>query len=433
MEEFQVKLGRARIWSNIDRDLLKTVLNEYGYVGSTKDLLQIWEEEKKQLLDLFGGHTVEVSIEFVETDNDRLRNAIKPIISDLLPVDLLSNYTWSEWACGRAQDGAKICKAVAKQLHERGWSEKNIERFKQVYSRVLGQLKVKGWLRLSCAPEELLLIADSTTGWSSCHSIGGDHARGNFAYLADKHTVVAYYYKKKARWRGFELPQKKWRALFYVDVPNRSCLQSRQFPAQREPLAFAARRLLFSFFAEREGVKNERTRGGEYSLEVFSPNAYVDAHSAGYRLIVRLKEGGKAPQIRIPDETAIFDLAPKYFCSLCNEEIRGDVFHDPSGAPVCEYCFSSHCCYCDDCGATIWHEDSNYVCDEYVCSYCFSEHCFICPCCEEAWWIDDSRSSPGGGQICIDCYNEHVARCRRCNTEYWQDDLTEGLCPDCLA
>ncbi len=133
------------------------------------------------------------------------------------------------------------------------------------------------------------------------------------------------------------------------------------------------------------------------------------------------------------------ECAEEKLCSECGEYLnRGDQYHSPDGALLCESCYDDDYTTCHDCGETISREDcrSSDAGDDY-CEDCYRDNFYSCERCDCEVASDDCMTSEDGEVYCESCYNRLFTRCDACGNEcscddsQYDEDSGDTLCPDC--
>ncbi len=412
-ESDDIKMEAPKSWGgdSLDKGELSTfryILEQYGMGDKEeKDLLPRWSNGKRRLVQILGGHTLQARITVGDVDlasallDGEFRASVwDPVYHwwERLPRDHYGDRQYLHPGFdgilfNRFSSGEKLSKRIAKDL-----SLETRESFLHQHSLLIAKCRAKGYVRLSVAPAELLTISDSAT-FTSCHcckSTDG-YVVGNFSYLIDSHTLVAYYWtdEKHSDIVGEKWPVKKWRQLIYVDASNLSAIVSRHYPNDRELLSKAARSLLFRKLAEYNDVEANRligpyyraNHGGTLGKLKNAGRAYMDTDC--FRTVI-LKDGGEPPCIYLPVETVSL---MRYACYTCRCRVSNDEIV----------------------------RDFN---DYYVCRSCWEKTSFRCTRCDNTYPIASSYSYDGDDeQYCSSCYGYTFTTCYRCSKTHSRIDM----------
>jgi len=121
----------------------------------------------------------------------------------------------------------------------------------------------------------------------------------------------------------------------------------------------------------------------------------------------------------------------KYYakCSDCGEYHKKDDSVETGDKWYCADCGEDY--FCTSCGSG--YETSEGLDGHYYCADCFWERFSICEDCGETIWTDESYYSElGGCTLCSDCYNRAYFTCSECGCEYEVcDRCSDGCCSEC--
>ena len=231
-------------------------------------LLRFWNQEKVNLLQLFGNKLIiekEIDIEYprsllVEEMEDRLYNprltfvneywrwldnssfyqldyALYSELSALMGHDYLCDNIYSrkrfpnepEYLSIPVEDGrpidlhngCKVMKILAKIA--KAFNLDGFEEFRIAHSMVLNKKRFKGTLCVSIHPLDYMTMSDNYCDWDSCMSWQkpGEYREGTVETMNSRNIVVAYLKASEDMrlWGGSDAPKwnnKRWRELFIV-------------------------------------------------------------------------------------------------------------------------------------------------------------------------------------------------------------------------
>lgn len=314
---------------------------------------------------------------------------------------------------------------------------------------------------VSVNPLDMLLVSEHTTGWSSCHNLGGACATGPLAFMVDDCTVVVYsYFKWGAHDElGVLLPRKVWRQMAFLDVERASAIMGREFPGENMLWATAARKAVAHVLAVCREVGAGDVRwfasmyrtgsgavpsSGETLTDFFElsgrpvmdnrdcPWFYHDPYTS-----VLWLDGGveaSAPKVRPGPSNGL----P---CIECGKPRSDDV----SGELVCAACggWGIWCSSCGSCIARDSDDDSVYYASgEYYCRDCYDKLFVPCYRCECSVYYEDALRGADGHLYCEDCFDRYFTWCAGCGEAVWRDSAREvygrevyggDFCPECYS
>jgi hypothetical protein len=202
--------------------------------------------------------------------SDREFSLLKVFIKMLPIEDVCNNYlSESVQFFGQTfKSGARISRLFSK-LCPKGFGEvAQIE-----YSKFLQSLNGTGTAVLSIHPTDYVIISEYTTGWRSCHSLDGEYKVGNFAYMQDSCTVVAYVQTSEGL--------KSWRQLAFINLEDNTIVQSRQYPRTLQ----VNEQFISSMFVELLQKKNQSVEFDVKNLSTENLGEFVyDEDVVGERL-----------------------------------------------------------------------------------------------------------------------------------------------------
>ena len=227
-------------YKKVQEDLEKVIIYAKSYEKINIDctnIMQQWYENKRFLIDLFGGkliYTFPKTIEIELTDKEKNKmfdNFLREIEIYLEDNPKFNNFLESnregfylnlvvndQFNIPRLRKGDKLMKSFKYFVND----ESELRRLQDIASRYIQKTKIKGKLCLSIHPLDYLTISENNSGWRSCHSMDGDFGGGNMNYLVDKSTFVIYLRSTedeqlKCFPEGMLWNNKKWRVLGYAN------------------------------------------------------------------------------------------------------------------------------------------------------------------------------------------------------------------------
>ncbi len=377
--------------------------------------------------------------------------------------------TWTE-------EGAAI-KAAYGYTEHYTFTPEDVELVITALSMVTSALKAAAVVRvvLSVNPLDILLASTHTTGWKSCHRLGGEYTTGPLAYMCDPCTAIAYAYTETAEYgrTGLVLPLKMWRQMVYFDLDRGAAVFSRHYPENKALFEKEVRRIAAHLLAKHLGIEGEPKwyfrRLGEYAVAGRGEEYDYD----GLHRVC--KEGGwhyqDAPSsgIRLAGEYAVvYPGVEELPCPACGE-LRVDGHCDEI---LCQLCGEWGGYSCARCDGFVPEEDAYFLSnDDCLCPDCYADYAFECYACGwrgytdcgvysetyEAWFCEDCYLDRftvcdycgaeldrfdgdyyrvGGEVVCENCYEERFAACAKCGCVFRLEGdpvWDEPLCPDCAA
>ena len=207
------------------------------------DVMEQWYENKKFLIDLFGGKLIYtfpevIEVELTDKEKDKMFNNFLREIEDYLE-DHPSLYQFIEknqkgfyintvvedqFNIPRLRKGDKLTKAFKYFVS----NETELRNLQDTASRYIQKTKIKGKLCLSVHPLDYMTISENNSNWRSCHAMDGDFCGGNMNYMVDKSTFVIYLRSEKDEQlkcfpEGMLWNNKKWRVLGFANE-NLNCV-----------------------------------------------------------------------------------------------------------------------------------------------------------------------------------------------------------------
>jgi hypothetical protein len=424
------------------------------------DLFEKWLENKRDIIEAFGGKLI---VEVPQTVHfhldDRARAAsFNSFVSDVNNV--YRNYKLVEFLNKNSetffdnivqqtyeQEDIKIPKGMklvkAFKFFEKDESILNTLQIQA--SQIIQEDRVEGTLCFSVHPLDFLSTSENTYNWRSCHALDGEFRAGNLSYMSDKSTIVCYLRGADGvRLNNFpyDVPwnSKKWRVLLYLSQNWDMIFASKQYPfSSRAGLDIVLEHLLprlgtsFDVFSR---WKNDYCTSFtcEDGREIHFNSPYLPIRYKLVALDEIVKDGEhalqfndllqsstyKKPFYSIKDgfywweseKMPSFTIGSSVKCLCCG----GDRISD-SELMVCRSCaedlglYDDESCVCDCCGARVYEDEYYYVQGEVVCDRCFHKECFVCASCDEYYFKDDRVYDRDNDEyVCCHCYNSRQRR-----------------------
>jgi len=137
-----------------------------------------------------------------------------------------------------------------------------------------------------------------------------------------------------------------------------------------------------------------------------------------------------------------FDAAGLFVCPSCGETVeRSDCAENPGGDLWCDNCINDDCFICDHCDGLAWEMDRATVVgtgrlgSNNLCACCAETETTRCDDCGETVYNNDSVNTAGGGTICQSCYENDYIVCEGCGDVIHNDDAYCNdygcYCEDC--
>lgn len=381
---------------------------------SIESLLNKWSNNKLDLYKLFNNNLMifsdlfEISIEDenIITDNfSKFKHSLwkfieEPEIAELFKdflheavsfTGFINNKVQKEWTgyinkTFTIPEGMKLAKAF-KFFFNSSNQEKLID-LQNFYSTFTQHYKSrkKGKIVLSIHPLDFLSISANNNGWDSCHNlVHGDYRAGNFNYLIDSSTIVAYYISEDDN-NNEEIPgfgknkwnSKIWRMLIHLrqEKDKVAIIYNRQYPFQSDQLFKVVDKLLLNLF-ETIPFNDIQDIGYIFEFGVHLTNynnnfCYHTDIDEGNHIFFRTTFGHDVEEFR-----RFIPIGEDFLCLSCGEEYG---FYGENG--YCEYC-DKGVYKCEVSGKKCFDEDCLYVnyYDDPLCNDYLDNHCTICDCC----------------------------------------------------
>lgn len=258
-------------FDDFNAELAINALQEHYTINEPKSLTDAFERcfrNKKWIKDYFGDSLI-IRKEFIvseESDFEARKNVQNEIVMnimdeleiknnyglksfllnycDLSKNKVLENYTTYSNKSRKIPKGANVSRSLKYFIVEKDL----LRKFQDLLSQLIQKSSYEGkkyYMYLSIHPSDFLTISDNTKNWTSCHSLREDYYFGNFTYLADKTTLVAYVLDTKDEFDnnifdvntnydlGYKWNSKLWRSLVHVtrdENENLAMLINKQYP-----------------------------------------------------------------------------------------------------------------------------------------------------------------------------------------------------------
>lgn len=429
-----------------DMDLLYNYFKSYGTYNCRKSqmpyLLRVWNENKRNLYDMFGENLIlSKKISYEKSKEELVRTLAHELYNDNKSDKFINEFyqklrdnLWlkeggKDWNAfenlktlveisedstvlvSNIYDGATIvvkykdkevvvqtgCKAVkilGKLSDLFGIDRDLYEAFRIKHSMVLNQKKITGTLCLSIHPMDYVTMSDNAHNWDSCMrwmDDPGEYRLGTIEMMNSAYVVVAYVHTDREMCFDFEgsWNSKKWRQLLIV-TPD-LILGNKQYPYENNFLQEYALSWLRELASEFPGY-------GPYS-----ENTIGVMNATNYTPIGNGKE-------------VFFDLEFNYMyndiydkrLSYFNPNYEYNTYAMNLSGPA----------ICLDCGCIMPTEGNNE--SSVICRNCSGE--FFCEICDE--WMDGEPCELDGEIMCEWCYNERVAYCDSCGEDHDYHNMT---------
>ena len=427
----------------------------------TDRLFEVWEECKKDFIELFGGKYIYEFPEKVSFDlgpkekHDRVIRFAGQVEStygysqlaefiEKQEEGFFKNLTvedYTMWSGKVIKKGTKLVKAFRNFIE----NEKSLTDIQNEASRIIQEDKIEGTLCLSVHPLDFLSLSENTYNWRSCHSLDGEYRAGNLSYMMDKHTIVCYLkgadnvnlqaFHPDVKWNS-----KKWRVLLYVSSDWNMVFAGRQYP-----------------FESKTGMdivlKDLLPEAGICKLDDFisrySKCAWSDWNGTLFsdcELTNKIKVVFNRPYVPIGDELlplnqvfAVGDGAKNY----------NDVLYSSCYKPIYSFKYSSHYwdgdyyggtpstnpnstlfniggfTYCLRCGVEECLTGADtMLCEDCELKYGHSENEMFtyCDSCGRRIYTDDSYAV-GDESWCQDCFDKYAHKCECCGEIVYEENI----------
>ena len=406
-------------------------------------ILRFWNQEKINLLQLFGNQLIiekEIDIEYprsllVEEMEERLYSPRLTFVNeywrwldnsrlyqtDYLLYSELSALMGHDYLCdnvynrkrfpnepehlsipvegGRPIDlhnGCKVMKILAKIA--KAFNIDGFEEFRIAHSMVLNKKRFKGTLCVSIHPLDYMTMSDNYCDWDSCMSWQkpGEYREGTVETMNSRNIIVAYLKASEDMhlWGGSNAPKwnnKRWRELFIV---QQDCMSGiRGYPYNDNILENAVydmlRELMLANKPEYawETEPSFITSGETCALANGTPiRVHIEHHIMydDYGCNQKFFPGPSIyPQLEW-DKRYNICISGATECMCCGSDWsdRWDSFNEEY--VMCPECAGEYTCH--ECGEYITPEDTAYFADDeelIVCRYCAERLGDVCESCND--------------------------------------------------
>lgn len=422
---------------------------------NTDDLMNNWEENKKDFISWFGGEAIYeypevVDFELTEHEKDLIVDEFIRTIklegeNDLVAFlqkerggffsnSVVEEYTYEDHTI---PVGMKLVKAF--KFFCSGGSM--LEKLQIEASRIIQQNKIGGKLCLSVHPLDFLSSSENCSNWRSCHALDGEYRAGNLSYIGDNTTIMAYLksadgdrtlprFPFNVKWNN-----KKWRTLLFFSDDRSMIMAGRSYPYQAQKvLDFIINKILPNLMPTHNNWKGK------------TENFFTDW--LNYRVSTTPHSVLRSPYIPIEDKLVPMneivsddknsmhynDLLRStcYFPSYCFvQEVVGSKEWLNKKRVICGRDRFPHfkvgkACKCVLCGDKEIDYPSTMLCTPCEKKYGDADsqdflNCFICgeryPE-EQGIWVEHP-----GEMICPDCFNDSARYCTCCDESFYIDDM----------
>lgn len=413
------------------------------YPSYLKDILKQWAENKNSLYQLFGkqliitGDTIEISVQnedAITDDFSKFKFGLYSFFKDDISRELFKDFlydavglqgfaqnkvtrTWTGYInkTFTITEGMKFAKAFKFFFDEEEQTQLiNLQNFYSTFAQQF-KSKRKGKICLSIHPYDYLTSSVNNNRWGSCHNlVDGDYKAGNFNYMVDSSTIVAYYIaeddynnKKLIDLNNFEWNSKYWRMFIHIkhDENKIIIVYNRQYPGDSQQLLEEVNKLLLPIYQKFYTLKETTISLATFTELAIKPFEYPD----NICFYDDLHEGNDirfriSTDTKLEEYTKFIQIGESFNCLSCGtEEANSGEFG------CCESCtWERSRTTCADCGEIIHPDEIYYIETEdvEVCYDCYHRLYKTCEVCQETFLSTKLRLIPSIGTVCIDCENE---------------------------
>lgn len=432
-------------WDRQKTRMAKTFFNgEVRYVYPDKVRFELSDDSKTERYNSFIDFLWRI---FNEQPHPLTDFVCRIGVTDFYSNSLSTEYVIKERDNKKISSGSKVIKAFKYFIDD----ELLLHDLQNRASEIIQENKVEGYLTFSIHPLDFLSSSENTYNWRSCHSLDGEYRAGNLSYIGDRSTMMVYLSSGKDE----KLPNfpgdvlwnsKKWRLLLHFDNNLEACFAGRQYPFY-SPGALEKVKEIFDkelapvydkYLLPWEDPKRQEWEGwyNDYVTNFLRVNGEeVDIDDGQYCVINRgvfnisdiVKDAENSRHfndvLRSSCYTKPYYMFRKFYsphrieievgseapCLRCEEYpiVGGSTMM--CNDCECNYgtCDSEDYRTCDCCGGRRWHEDGDWVGDEWLCDDCLDTETFICPTCHERYYNSDRRWDDRTQQyLCEYCFRE---------------------------
>jgi len=305
--------------------------------------------------------------------------------------------------------GSKVSKSLKRFIHDRKQLRKSQDAYSALIQKNLENVDYS--MYLSIHPYDYLTISENDRDWGSCHSLGDDYFFGNFSYMGDASTMVAYILKQGDSFEdyqngSFEWNSKIWRRLVHIDKTDgrTTIIQSKQYPFQSDILSKKLTEMLSEVFSK--GDKKVEPCYGAECKDIYKAGKeslfFTDLRGKDYQTVAMfdypIERTGTSSFFAEGDFSyQRVKIGSSFQCIECGEHCATE-----SENGLCFSCNEMYdedydCEYCADCGKLFHSEDMIYTDGEMYCESCISKTKKHCPTCGD--YFDKNSES----DLCEDC------------------------------
>lgn len=263
---------------------------------------------------------------------------------------------------------------------------------------------------LSIHPLDYLTVSENKYGWRSCHALSdGDYRGGNFNYMVDKTTLVAYIMEDKDEnlfndtyWPMGDVQwnSKIWRCLVHLN--EKGIIINTQYPYKSDvflnQLEVVLDKITDNTFTKKEDFnKPKRVTWNNIDNPMFYSD--LDNNNRG----AYIKELKDEEVYRLSNGIlgySIIDIGEDAYCFECGSGIATEGYDC-----TCQCCRGSKESQCDNCGNYWDTDDMYYLNSENICPDCRDQYYFECPDCGELFHNDYAHyNSLFGVNLCDRCH-----------------------------
>ena len=176
------------------------------------------------------------------------------------------------------QKGSKIIKALSHFIND----EETLDKIQTKLSMIMQEGVITGTLCLSVHPIDFMSLSENCHNWRSCHALDGEYHTGNFSYMVDNCTIVAYlktsnnvklpHFPESVPWND-----KIWRTLFFIP-PSENCIfAARQYPFFNRAILDIVRDIIISkMFRNTSMTDNIRNKWYPWTKQTFIPDITIE-------------------------------------------------------------------------------------------------------------------------------------------------------------
>lgn len=340
--------------------------------------------------------------------------------------------------------GMKLGKAIGRYFSDE-YTDEDIYRVQTEASRLIQENMVTGKLCLSVHPLDFLSSSENNHSWRSCHALDGEYRAGNFSYMLDDCTVIAYLKSDKPDCKLPRFPEdvpwndKKWRCLFHFDFNRGMVWAGRQYPFSSATALDNVLTLFnyFKFFSgcyahpfeawTRNVIKGDIVVSNhDFNTESYLQEAYVLGRGCILPISNFIAKGEDSLNFNDLLDSSFY-VPKKYTFYVCGDNMYkkapplkigkrvpcvhcGEDKIFPNGTMLCESCMLEYTDiqnddvgYCHHCGRHIVLNIEHSYHNEYYCEDCYEE-CFH-PCEKCGYVLPYSRLTENdeGELLCSVC------------------------------